>query len=255
MDYSREDMTGLDSLNFDMPHFNEEGLLQLQEESYEGIGELDLRGTNRSPGSCKLHRLSGNEEAACMGWMCARLPLINCCCPSGDFFCIGSWWPRIEFIFKIRYKRYVWTIMKTYQKMKYFLRKLRYLESLDLSPEVRAKLKVAQETRYVYLALLCGGTREAKYIFRAENMCEIIQYIVDNPLLWNCVQVREFLEIGPNSFDPFYGDKGPEGYLWKISGGYQAGFSRSTGDYVSVGNRRWVSFSPTNYLVPFPYTR
>ena len=138
--------------------------------------------------------------------------------------------------------------MKTYQKMKYFLRKLRYLESLDLSPEVRAKLKVAQETRCVYLALLCGGTREAKYTYlrlRAENMCEIIQYIVDNPLLWNCVQVREFLEIGPNSFDPFYGDKGPEGYLWKISGGYEAGFSRSTGDYVSVGNRRWISFSPT----------
>ena len=233
MDYSREDMIGLRSLNFDMPHFNEEGLLQLQEESYEGIGDPFKRIDRQVAVSCIGYRVMRRLRVwdGCV----ARLPLINCCCPSGDFLCIGSWWPRIEFVFKIRYKRYVWTIMKTYQKMKYFLRKLRYLESLDLSPEVRAKLKVAQETRYVYLALLCGGTREAKYTYlrlRAENMCEIIQYIVDNPLLWNCVQVREFLEIGPNSFDPFYGDKGPEGYLWKISGGYEAGFSRSTGDYV-----------------------
>ena len=61
MDYSREDMIGLRSLNFDMPHFNEEGLLQLQEESYEGIGELD-----------PFKRIDRQVAVSCMGYRVMR---------------------------------------------------------------------------------------------------------------------------------------------------------------------------------------
>ena len=248
MQQSHDYMSGLESLNCDIPYLDEEGRIYLQNVSYEGIGEQDPFGRDDRKVAVSCIGYRSMRRLRIWDGCVARIPPFRCLCPSGDFFGVGKCFPRIEFIFKIRYQRYEWTIMRTYQKMKAFLRALRYQDYLNLSAEVMANLRVAVETRFVTLFLICGcaqSPRETYLRRRAENMCNIIQYIVDTPQLWTCPLVREFLEIGPNSFDPFYGEKGPEGYLWKVSGGYDAGFSRSAGDYVRLGSRRWVSFSPS----------
>ena len=102
--------------------------------------------------------------------------------------------------------------MKTYQKMKEFLRKMRD-PLLNLSAEVKAELKVSAETRFVLLALICGCAKnEREYYFRrrAVNMCKIIQYNRGFSSLWTIPLVTEFLELVRTPLIHFTGGKGPE---------------------------------------------
>jgi len=78
---------------------------------------------------------------------------------------------------------------------------------------------------------------------RARDLTCFMQEVVDSLDLWECKAVRQFFNVSEASFNPTLGEKGIEGWLLKDSGGYNSGFSRQWGDFISIKQWRWFKFN------------
>lgn len=174
--------------------------------------------------------------------LCCLTKCLVCC------ECAGSR-PKTMYQITLRHQRYSWKITKSFSEVKTLLRKVRYLKTLGLSSAERKMLKLPSEMMEYFRQFVCCDNRKERIITeRAHNITRVLQYIVDTEKLWEDDSVKKFLEVGPRSFDPFFGEKGVECYLSKSSGGYTAGYSRTCGDYFTVRQNRWIVFTPSQIV-------
>lgn len=135
----------------------------------------------------------------------------------------------VVFTFTVRFQRYRWDVNFRYHDVV-------NLDALLLREYPQEMTKVLRPAKCNKLFF----THDQKFLETREKM--LTKYLQD---MLDCIRVEDFLplkiflESSNASFSPDFGRKGKEGWLKKCSGGYHQGFSRKTGDYITVWTWRW----------------
>lgn len=136
----------------------------------------------------------------------------------------------IVFTFEIRYLRFKWEIRFRFDDIVRLDRRL----LTDFPVEMTNLTRPSKHNKLLW-------THDKAFLdLREQMMTKYLQEIMDIPDIISHPKLRSFLGCCVVSFIPDLGRKGKEGWLKKSSGGYHSGFSRKTGDYITIWQWRWV---------------